>query len=222
MSYYGYRRRTPVEKSAHLKSDALKARIEALRDNPHVDDWTRNFSTSILEGFNKYGGLTQRQFDIFVKNEQKFSAAALASSATWKASYGDPERKIAKICASFYKANPPYFSDLADRVLTDPDFVPTEKAYKAMCGNKYAAKVLAGVHGPPLFKDGAVVELRVPARSPGLKTFFVAGWRGIVIQSDASPVTSAAKGAKKYKVLPFGGTKMVTVEERQLKIVKGV
>ena len=41
-----------------------------------------------------------------------------------------------------------------------------------------------------------------------------------VIDVNASPVTSAAKGAKKYLVLPFGSSLPVIVEERYIKKYK--
>tara|TARA_Y100000310_G_scaffold294907_1_gene325785 strand:- start:2046 stop:2708 length:663 start_codon:yes stop_codon:yes gene_type:complete len=217
--YYGYRRRPRPEKPEHLKGDALKGRIESLRDNPNADEWTRKFCGSILEGFAKYGGLTERQYQIFAKNETKFSDEALQAAKDWVTSYGEAERKVAQICAKYYKANPPYFSDLADRILTDPDYVPSAKAYRAMCQNKYSVRVLAAEAAEAKYAAGSIVELRTNARGYGHR--FGPTNRGVVIRSDYGAVTAAAKGSKKYQILPFGSPDTVTVEEREIKKVRG-
>jgi hypothetical protein len=183
-----YARRPKGPKPEHLTDSALLDRINALAVNEAADDWTRNFCTSIAEGFKKYKGLTQKQFDIFVKQ--------------------------------YYKANPPYFGDLVAKVLSDPNFVPTPRQYKAMCENKYAKKVLKSATCAPAFSVGQIIELRSTASHKLSKSFPLG--KGAIIEIGAAPIKSAAKGSKVYKVLPLGSAETVELEERHIKKARGL
>ena len=83
-----------------------------------------------------------------------------------------------------------------------------------MCENKYAKKVLSAAFATPAFKNGTVVQARKTAPWT-LKNKFA-----IVIESKESHVTSAAKGAKPYVILPVGEKQFVECEERHLKKAK--
>jgi len=65
----------------------------------------------------------------------------------------------------------------------------------------------------PLYTVGQLVQFRPRHRATGK----VAS----VLKANSEPVTSAAKGSKKYLVLPFGATKPVSVEERDIKKYRG-
>ena len=214
-----YARRPKVAKPAHLTDPALLDRINALAVNEAADDWTRNFCTSIAEGFKKYKGLTQKQFDIFVKQEHRATPEFAQARDDWRASYDESKRNIARVCAEYYKANPPYFGDLVAKVLTDPEFIPTPRQYKAMCENKYAKKVLKSAASAPTFAVGQIVELR--ASAAGFKRHFPLG-KGAIIEIGAAPIKSAAKGSKVYKILPLGSAETVEIEERHIKKARGL
>ena len=143
--------------------------------------------------------------------EKRFSAAKVAERKAWAGEYTDERRKIAKICAEYYAANPPYFRDLADKVLNDTEFVPTERQYRALCENKFAKKVLAATTSEPKFEKGAMVK----GRSTAIRA--IRDKHVVVIDVDAAPVKSAAKGTKVYRVLPVGSPTTILVEERDLK-----
>ena len=216
-----YARRPKVEKPPHLTDPALLDRINALAVNEATDDWTRNFCTSIADGFKKYKGLTQKQFDIFVKREHQATPEFQQAREDWRASYDESKRNIAKVCAEYYKANPPYFADLAEKVLTDPSFIPSPKQYRAMCENKYAQKVLKSATQVGAFAAGQIVEPRSTAPNRIRRAFSTVG-KGAIIQTDAAPVRSSAKGGKVYKVLPFGSAETIDVEERHIKKARGI
>ena len=216
-----YPRRPRAEKPAHLTDPALLDRINALAVNEAADEWTRNFCGSIAEGFKKYKGLTQKQFDIFVKQEHRATPEFAQARDEWRANYDESKRNIARVCAEYYKANPPYFADLASKVLTDPDFIPTPRQYRAMCENKYAKKVLKAATCAPAFAVGQIVELRATAKGHGYVRKFPLG-KGAIIEIGAAPVKSAAKGSKIYKVLPLGSAETVEIEERHIKKARGV
>jgi|TARA_Y100000310_G_scaffold45806_1_gene42681 hypothetical protein len=215
-----YVRKPRAEKPAHLTDPTLLDRLNSMATSSDSDQWTRNFCTSLAEGFKKYKGLTQRQYDIFVKKEHQSTPEFQAARNEWRASYDDEKRRIAKVCAEYYKANPPYFADLADKVIDDPDFIPSPRQFKAMCENKYAKKVLKSADGEATFKVGQIIELRASAPH-AFKLRFPLG-KGAILQSGAAPVKSAAKGGKVYNVLPLGSADTVEIEERHIKKAKGI
>ena len=222
MSYYRnnyYARKPRAPKPPHLTDSALLDRINAVAADANADEWTRNFCGSIAEGFKKYKGLTQKQFDIFVKREHQLTPEFQQARADWRANYDEGKRSIAKVCAAYYKANPPYFADLADKVLTDETFIPTPRQYRAMCENKYAKKVLKSATCAPAFSVGQLVELRATAKGYARK--FPLG-KGAIIEIGAAPVKSAAKGSKVYKILPLGSAETVELEERHIKKARGI
>ncbi len=69
------------------------------------------------------------------------------------------------IAAHYYRANPPYFGDLATKVIDDKSYIPSEKAYRKMCENKYALKVFKAHHAEPKFQPGSLVVVRSNAKA---------------------------------------------------------
>jgi hypothetical protein len=205
------------QKPDYLTDPALLARIVALGSNSNADDWTRNFCASIAAGFKQYKGLTERQHDIFAKCEARNDPKNIEEREEWRASYTDEHRRIAGVCAAYYKANPPYFADLVARVLSNPEFIPSKRQYGALCANKYAKKVLKAHDADAAFAVGSFVQLRASGRYGTLGPLN----RGTIIAVDASPVVSAARGSKIYQVLPFGSPSTVNIQERYLKKLRG-
>ena len=206
--YRMYRRRAPVEK---VTGNNIPARLSVLTENPEVPQNTKDFLQSLTGAYEKYDGLTTRQYEAMEKVEKRFSAAKVAERKAWAGEYTDERRKIAKICAEYYIANPPYFRDLADKILNESDFVPTERQYRALCENKFAKKVLAATTSEPKFEKGAMVK----GRSTAIRA--IRDKHVVIIDVDAAPVKSAAKGTKVYRVLPVGSPTTILVEERHLK-----
>ena len=172
----------------------IPARLKALLENSNVDDNTKTFLTSLSSAFKRFGGLTPRQFSAMAKVEYRFSPEAQKAAAEWREQYTSDAamQNVARVCAEYYKANPPYFADLAEKVIGEPDFIPSKKQYRAMCQNKYAVKVLASVNNDAKYPAGTWVEGRTTANRT------IAGTKCVVIATDSAPVTSAAKGAKVY------------------------
>ena len=155
--------------------------------------------------------MSDRQIQILEKIEGRYSEAAIARRANWAALYGEEERRLMWIAASYYAANPPYYGDLANKVLTDPDFIPTEKQFRSMTTNKYALKVIAETDTEPKYEIGQQIMGRASAPH-GFRNK-----RGFVMQVGGEPVTSAARGAKRYLILPVGSPVPILVEERYIK-----
>jgi len=206
--YRNYRRREPVEK---VVGNNIPERLAALNENGDVPQNTKDFLQSLTTAYEKYEGLTIRQYEAFEKVEKRFSAEKIAERKAWSGQYTDEKRKIAKICAEYYLANPPYYRDLAERIIKEPEFTPTERQYRALCENKYAKKVLLAALSEPKYAKGTMVMGRATS------TRIIQGKHLLIIETDASPVKSAAKGSKVYRVLPVGSPATILVEERDLK-----
>ena len=197
-----------------IKDDTILERIENILEIPFMHESTKQFLKSVYEQCNKNGNLTEAQSKAVKKIEEKYSLETVVDYENWKCQYDNEKKKIATICAHYYKANPPYFSELGRKILQNPDFIPTEKQYRSMCENNFSKKVVRETTSDPKFKVGQLVKGRKSAPLSIVDCFFS------VIEIGTVPVTSAAKGAKKYILLPLGKTKIVECEERFLKKTK--
>jgi len=182
-----------------------------------LTDWERGFVESLHEQFNKRGRLSLRQIEILERIENdKLSDSALEKRNHWLSNYSDEHRRIARVCAEYYNITG-YFTNLADNIINDPNFIPAEKAWKKMCENKYAKKVIAEHDAVPKYPAGSLVSFRATANwnhkqaSKGMPC---------VVLSAGGTIKSAAKGSKPYKILPFGSATAIDCEERHLKKCK--
>ena len=194
--------------------------IERLMAIPTLNDWSKGFLGSVKEQLGRRGNLSDKQIGIVKKIEADNSDDARKKREEWLFSYDDEKRQIAKICATYYHATGDYYRLMASRVLGEPDFIPSEKQWKAMCNNKYAAKVIKATFDDPLYPAGSLVSLRSSApwrvKESSSQGIF------LIMQTDAAPVVSACKGAKIYKIMPVGSATTFMIEERHIKKMKKV
>ncbi len=194
--------------------------IEKLMTLPTLNDWSRGFLESVKSQLDRKGQLSEKQAGIVKKIEAENNEDAQKKREDWLFSYSDEKKQIAKICATYYHATGDYYRLLASRILTEVDFIPSEKQWKAMCDNKYAAKVLKATFEEPLYPAGTLVSLRSSApwriKDASPQGIF------LVVQTDAQPVISACKGAKIYKIMPVGSATSYIIEERHIKKMKKV
>ena len=195
-------------------------RVDRLLTNPEViSTGTRSFLQSIKQFAVHNKRVTDRQEEALIKIEGRFSSESVTKRAQWIEAYNDEQRNIAKICAEYYRRQGSYYLDLAFKVLEEPDFVPTEKQYKAMCENKYAKKIIENTFSEPKYPVGSFVNAR--ANMPyNLRRTALATSPGMIIEAGCGPIITAAKGTKRYKVLPVGAATPVEVEERHIKKAK--
>ena len=197
-----------------------KERIQSLLSNPDINDWERGFAESVLQQIEKGHTLSQRQNDTIQKIEARYSEEKIAQRLQWANSFTGEMREDMKIVARYYVNNPPYFGDLAYKILSDPEYIPTEKQYIAMTSNKYAQRVIENAKATPRFPIGTIAKFRKnaqprfvkvngkPVRSSDVK---------VMIIEHTGEIRSPAKGAKTVVVLPFGSESTYTTEERYLK-----
>ena len=189
----------------------------ALHNSHLLSQWENGFVESLQEQYNKRGKLSPRQLEILERIEkQKLSEEARHASESWDANYDAEKRRIARICAEYYQTAG-YFTALADSIIMDPSYIPSEKAWRKMCENKYAKKVIASYDAAPKYEVGSLVTFRATA---DYSHRIAAGDNPCIIISSGGSVKNAAKGSKPYTVLPYGAMKPITCEERHLKTFK--
>jgi len=203
------------ENLAKAAKNPLLKRLEVVTANVEAGSWDQGFVESLTEQTKSGRQLSEKQIGVLAKIEARYSPEVIAAVAQWKKQYAtsDEMQLNAKIVASYY-IETGYYADLATNILETPEFVPTEKQYRSITGNKYAQKVLSAWFAEPKFASGSYVYFR--ANAPG-------GVRrgqtrpSVVLKVNATYPKTAAKGTKVYQVLPFGSAVPVFVEERYLK-----
>jgi len=197
-------------------SPELVARIErtAASGISALTDWERNFLSSLLDSAKKYGRLTTKQHEVFQRIERKTDPAHVKAVADWRANFTDEMREATVFAANYYKANPPYFGDAADRILNDSNYIPSEKLYRKMVENKYVQRAMANAQTSALFAVGSMVTVRNSTSVRG-RAYYHRGKDAVVLEVQGN--LSATKGARIYKVLPVGAAEAIETEERYLK-----
>ena len=201
----------------------IKARLKSLLEK-QLADWDLGVIESVSSQIDKGFKLSGKQLDTISKIENKHSPEALKKRRDWIENYDEEKRKIATICAMYYDHHGDWWLSLARNVLEDKDYVPTEKNYNKMTNNKYSQKVIKATFEEPKFLVGDLVTIRkslsADAHTHRWKLIELKEADAVVLAVGDKPVLSPAKGAKVYKVLPFGSTKAYHIEERNLKKMK--
>jgi len=218
VGYYG--QRYTQARRTRQNNPELVARIEkvAARGVTTLTDWERNFLGSLLDSAKKWGRLTAKQHEVYQRIEKKSDPAFQKARKSWNDNYTPMMREQAIFAANYYKANPPYFSQAADRILTDEKYIPSEKLYRKMVENKYVQRATENHAAKPKFAAGSMAMVRDSAHVQGR----LCAYRGqlVMVIEVEEDVRSATKGARRMTVLPVGATEMVTTEERYLKNAK--
>ena len=157
MSYWHqmYPRR---QKAERVELDNGAARFESLMAKD-LSERDRKFAESLQNQFNDQGKLSPKQVECVEKMEQRYSPAS-KKKKNWVSNYkAEGHREVAMICAQYYMTTS-YFRDLARSVLTDENFVPTERQFNALTKNKYAKKAIAAATEPPAFPVGSLAKVR--------------------------------------------------------------
>ena len=216
MGYYNQRdyrkQRAPRENNPELV-----ARIEksAARGTSSLSDWERSFMGSLLDSAKKWGRLTAKQHEVFQRIEKKLDPAVQAARKDWQESWNADMRESLLFAARYYKANPPYFGDVATRILDDFGYVPSEKLYRKMVENRYVQRALQNTQTGPLYDVGSMATIR-NSESVGGSARMYRGKDVIVLEVEEKAM-SAVKGARIYKVLPVGSVTPIETQERFLK-----
>jgi len=218
---------------SELTDQQIFDRLGAIKGLPTCTQWAEGFADSIREQVTKGRHLSDRQKVVCHKILKENSKEANRELANWATEYNTHHKKKAKQIATYYSAQSGgYFRDLVKTILADE--VPPRGKYLKMRNNKYAKKVLAEIERKPRFSTEDHIEpnskfqtgysFKHPMMSGRNGDTYVSGNEksnfkargGIIIDVD-DKIHSAAKGAKRYLVLPFGSANTYWVEERFLK-----
>ena len=179
-----------------------------------ISDWERGFLESVVEQWERKHSLSYKQMETLESIYGKYDEETIAKLNAWEAAWDDEKKEKAKVVAEYYIANPPYFSQVANKILNDPDFIPPEKQYKKMTENKYAQRVLDITYSNELYPLGALIQFRKIQHNRSRQ---LDGKLGIVIEvCPPKSIRSNAKGARDYRVLPQGSTHPVKTQERYI------
>ena len=135
-----------------------EARFEALLAK-ELSVHDRKFATSLSEQLEDQGKLSPKQVECLDRMEERYSEEAMIARKNWEATYKAEHRQTAIICANYYVTTS-YFRDLAVKIATDEDFVPTQRQYNALTKNKYAQKAIKAATEPPAFPIGTLAKVR--------------------------------------------------------------
>ena len=206
--------------AAAEKHKTFLLRLDLLSMRCEPSSWAAGYVESLISQVKGDRRLSDRQLQILKKIEAEHDDAAIAERQKWVESYkNDPTLRADAIVVANYYMSTGYFKDTARDIINDDSFVPTYSQYNKMVKNKYAQKVLASHNAPAKYQAGQLVTFR--ANAPSTVRYIDGAYlkRAVtlmVIETDAAPVTSAARGAKVYKLLPVGKASTLEVEERYI------
>ena len=218
---------------SELTDQQIFDRLGAIKGLPTCSQWAEGFADSIRDQISKGRTLSLPQRAACRKIFKENSEEAQAQLANWASEYKMHHKQEANQLATYYKhQSGGYFGDLVRTILADE--VPARGKYLKMRNNKFAKKVLAEIERKPRFStDDHIIpnskfldgySFKHPMMSSRNGQSYVTGEEktnfksrgGIIIGID-DKICSAAKGSKRYLVLPFGSANTYWVEERFLK-----
>ena len=217
-----------------LTDQQVYDRLGKIKGLPTCDHWSAGFADSIREQVAKGRTLSDRQKAVCNRILKENSEEAQQELANWESEYNNHHKKAAVQIAVYYRAQAAgYYGDVVKDILDNK--VPVRGKFLKMRNNKYAKKVLAELERKPRFgPDDHIIpnskfvtgySFNSSMMQPANGETFVQveekynfKQRGGVIIGMDDKIVSAAKGSKRYIVLPFGSIKTYFVEERFLKI----
>ena len=186
---------------------------------------------SILDQITKGRDLSVKQKQTMGKVLARNSEEHQAKHINWESVYEAQYKLDAMILAS-YHVQQPYYKPMAQDILSDR--IPERGKFLRMYDNKYSKKVLSQHTAIAKYELGDYLQPR--ARLDPYKNIDIVGrdlmWaakktlvdnfstKGGFVLKVCQEIHSAAKGSKRYKILPIGTTIPIVVEERFLKKAK--
>jgi len=206
--------------------------MDAIKDLPTCSQWAWGFAESILGQVSKGRTLTIPQKQTCYKILKENSPEEIKKAERWEEDYKTLYKKKGLLVATYYRAqSPAYYGDVALDIVEGR--VPNRQKFLKMMSNKYAKKVLSELERPPRFTtDDHIVPNSKFVTGYSYNTYMMETRegsqprvdvresfkrRGGIILGVDDKVKSAAKGSKRYLVLPFGSVETYWVEERFLK-----
>jgi hypothetical protein len=209
---------------------STQKKIEESLSRPVCGGWDRAFLESILGQLSKGNTLSVKQKQTLGKVLARNTAEEQKKHENWSLIYDKEYRSSAVVLAS-YHISQPYYKAMAGDILIG--HVPERGKFLRMYDNKYSKKVLTQHAAAPKYALGDYLiprssfdsyrhiefegDMIWANQNKLIQNFKKRG--GFVIEV-CKEIHSAAKGAKRYKLLPIGETISIIVEERFLKGAK--
>ena len=125
------------------------------------DDWNCNFVRSIHQQLMAGKTLSPSQERVIARIQNDFGHQARKEEELWQTNYSTENRVEAVRVANYYKANPPYFSDLVRKILTKPDdHILSKREWNKMVENKYSKKIRNQYAAEPKYFSGQLIQFR--------------------------------------------------------------
>tara|TARA_B100001123_G_scaffold74689_1_gene84133 strand:+ start:22557 stop:23207 length:651 start_codon:yes stop_codon:yes gene_type:complete len=213
--------------------DKLLTQIEETLRRSVCTGWDRSFLESIHHQLEKGKVLTAKQKSVLGRVLSQNTEVDEKHMEGWKEEYYSKHASEAMI-AAYYHLQHPYYQCQAEDILNGR--VPRRKHFIKMMNNKHTQKVLRESKKHPRFKAGTYVRAKTNFdrthmsfstwKDPQEKfldwdvkrrAFLDFGKKGGLIIGIDQEIHSAAKGAKRYKILAIGCALPFYVEERFLK-----
>ena len=200
----------------------ILSRVQELY-NKNLTSVEKGFIDGIVEHINRNKKLTKRHFNGLSNIENRYTEKSLAKRKAWLDQWDSKKSTISSVLANYYYKKQVYLYGISYAILYN-NYIPTQKEYNKMIGNKWAKKVLKSYFSEPLYPVGSLVLFRGGFYTDGyLGRFHLHQLRNalaLVLGIGEVPIISACKGSKVYRVLPCGSANSIYVEERHLKKVK--
>ncbi len=207
-----------------MTEHAIIKRIHEIQDYPTFNEWSRGFCESITEQIERGRKLSEKQMDVLTKIFNENTEEEVQKIERWADDYELKYIDTAGLLANYYQTTP-YYRDVVDDIIGGK--VPNRRSFFNMLNNKYAHKVIEEAQRPAKYSIGDYILGNAQCQSKHLEavdsgrlsrhTYNDFRMRGGFIVGISSMIKSAARGAKRYKVLPIGSTVSFWVEERHVK-----
>ena len=156
MSYWHQMYRQTPRTRVEIENGA--ERFEALLAK-ELGEKDRAFAQSLASQHLDRGNLSPKQVECLERMETRYSEEAVKARNEWTAEYAAKHRPTALIVAKYYRTTQ-YFRDLAANILTEEDFVPTQRQFEAITQNKYAKRAIISATEPSAFLAGSLCKIR--------------------------------------------------------------
>jgi len=189
-------------------------RIAKLGDQ--LTQWEQGFSESVADQYKRRGSLSGGQIVVVDKILAKHNPEAIKVRNAWRDSFDEEKQALARQAAEYYTANPPYFGDVARKILNDPAYIPSEKCFVKMTQNKYVQRWIAQREAGATFEKGQLVRFRRNVDVGYNHGNSRKGQLAVVVTVGADNTVTSAKGSRHYKVLPVGAMSPIMTCEKLL------
>jgi|15BtaG_2_1085339.scaffolds.fasta_scaffold08569_4 hypothetical protein len=189
--------------------------------------WDRTFLVSIQGKLENGATVSKRQMEVLSQIFDKCSEINQKKHEEWGEVYHSRYNKEAPALAN-YHITQRYYCDIAEVILEGG--VPAKRKFMRMYENKYSQKVLKQHAKPARLPLGEYVKPRSNTNSyNNVESYHITEYavardcverfmsHGGFIVGIEEYILSAAKGSKRYRILPPGKPHYIIVEERFLK-----